>query len=390
MSNSEILALEIKARIESVIGQIDDPVPLHRPSFEGKEWDYVKDCLDSGWVSSVGTYVDRFEQELAAYCGVKRAISVVNGTSALQVCLILAGVRSGDEVLVPALSFIASANAVSYLGAVPHFVDSDLNSLGIDVRALEGYLSKIAEITEDGCFNRNTGRRIAALMPMHTFGHPCDMDGLAIISEKWGIPIVEDAAEALGSKYKDNHVGCFGVAAALSFNGNKIITTGGGGAILTNDERLADKAKHLTTTAKIPHKWEFDHDQVGYNYRMPNINAALGCAQLEMMPDFLRRKRALARRYAEAFSDMEGCTFFSESSDRESNYWINALILDNHGEVELDEILNFLNKNNIMARKAWKILSNVGCYQEMPSMKNRNAKILSNSIINIPSSQCLF
>jgi len=259
----------------------DVPLSLHEPYFRGNENAYVKECIDTGWVSSVGKFVDRFEQELADYTGVKRAVAVSNGTAALHIALLLAGVEAGDEVLVPALTFVATANAVSYLGASPHFVDSEDVSLGMDAEKLDRYLSATVVRKDGYAFNKTTGRRVSVLLPMHTFGHPVDLDVLTAVAEKYHLTLVEDAAESIGSFYKGRHTGNFGRIAALSFNGNKTITTGGGGALLTNDEDLGRHAKHLTTQAKVPHAWEFVHDAIGYNYRMPNINAALGCAQLE-------------------------------------------------------------------------------------------------------------
>jgi len=264
-------------------------IALHEPSFAGNEWTYVKDCLDTGWVSSVGAYVDRLEADLSAYAGVRNAIAVVNGTAALHICLILAGVKANDEVLIPALTFVATANAVAYCGAVPHFADVEERTLGIDPTRLADYLTTTAELRSGGCYNRRTGRRIKAVVAMHTFGHPVDLDPLWRHCLRFGIELIEDAAESLGSFYKGRHTGNWGRLAAVSFNGNKIVTTGGGGAILTNDQELALQARHITTTAKIPHRWAFDHDRIGYNYRLPNINAALGCAQLEQLPGFLTK-----------------------------------------------------------------------------------------------------
>ena len=302
-------AFEVQAVVEalrSVLGEPPTPIALHEPHFGGNEWSYVKDCLDSGWVSSVGAYVDRFEQMLAEITGAQRAIAVVNGTAALHIALQLAGVEPGDEVFVPALTFVATANAVSYCGAVPHFVDSEFRTLGLDASKLADYLGKIAETGAEGCRNRMTGRRIRAVVPMHTFGCPVDLDPLLECCARCGIVVVEDAAESLGSYYKGRHTGTMGRVGTLSFNGNKLVTTGGGGAILVNDAELGKQAKHITTTARQSHRWSFVHDQVGYNYRLPNLNAALGCAQLEQLAGFIESKRALARKYAEAFRDVAG------------------------------------------------------------------------------------
>ena len=302
----------VLAALRTVLPKSTAGVALHEPRFSGNEWAYVKECLDTGWVSSVGKFVDRFEAQLAEYTGAKRAIAVVNGTAALHVCLLLVGVQPGDEVIVPALTFVATANAVTYCGAIPHFADSEFKTLGLDPDKLDVYLQKIGEVRSDGCYNKQTGRRIKAVVPMHTFGHPVDLDSLIEVSARYRLELVEDAAESLGSFYKGRHTGNWGRVSALSFNGNKIITTGGGGAILTNDEELGLRAKHLTTTARVPHAWELSHDMVGYNYRLPNINAALGCAQLEQLPSFLKQKRALAERYKAAFDEVKGVTFFTE------------------------------------------------------------------------------
>ncbi len=285
------LAGQIVAAIQVVTG--DGPVALHEPRFAGNEWVYLKECLDSTFVSSVGKFVDRFESELAAYTGAKHAVAMVNGTAALHIALRLAGVRPDDEVLVPTITFVATANAVTYCGALPHFVESEERTLGVDPVALREYLQRTTECRGDHCVNRATGRVIRALVPMHTFGHPVDIERLCAIARDFRLALIEDAAESLGSTVGERHAGTFGVMGTLSFNGNKTITTGGGGAILTNDRVLAGRAKHLTTTAKVPHRWEYLHDEIGYNYRLPNLNAALGCAQLEQLPAFLSAKRRL-------------------------------------------------------------------------------------------------
>ena len=364
-------------------------IPLHEPVFSGKEKEYVNDAIDSTFVSSVGPYVDRFEQELASYCGVERAVVTVNGTAALHVCLMLAGVQSGDEVLAPALTFVATANAVSYVGAVPHFVDCEEITLGLDPVKLAQYLEEIAERRDDACFNKRTGRKIAAIVPMHTFGHPVRLRELLEVAEKWAIPVVEDAAESLGSYYGEKQTGGFGLVAAVSFNGNKIMTTGGGGAVLTNNHVLADRAKHLTTTAKKPHKWEYEHDIVGYNYRMPNLNAALGLAQLEQMPEFLANKRVLASHYADAFSGIEGLRFMTEPVGCTSNYWLNALILDEKVENALPHILDRTNSSHIMTRPAWKPMHQLAIFRDCPRMDLAVTGSLAKRILNIPSSSQL-
>lgn len=375
--------------LKSVLPTTKGFLPLHEPAFTGNEWLYVKECLDTGWVSSVGKFVDRFEEDLAAYTGVKRAIAVVNGTAALHICLLLTGVKADDEVLMPALTFVATANAVSYCGAIPHFIDCNVETLGVDPKKLDSYLLEIAECTDSGCFNRRTGRRIKAVVPMHTFGHPVDLDPLTEVCNRFGIELIEDAAESLGSFYKGRHTGNWGRVSAVSFNGNKTITTGGGGAILTNDEVLGALAKHLTTTAKVPHPWLFDHDMVGYNYRMPNINAALGCAQLENLPAFLVAKRALAERYRSAFTHIPGVRFFSEPDSCCSNYWLNTLILDHDTASQRDELLKLTNDSAIMTRPVWTLMHKLPMFSDCPRMNLDVSDSLENQLINIPSSQCL-
>jgi len=361
-------------------------IALHEPYFNGNEWNYVKECLDSGWVSSVGQYVDHFEIQLAEYTGIKYAAAVVNGTAALQICLQLIGVAAGDEVFVPTLTFISTANAVSYCGAIPHFVDSEERTLGLDPYKLNKYLDEIAELSPEGCINRKTGRCIKAVIPMHTFGHPVDMDPLVEICQKFKLELIEDAAESLGSYYKGKHTGKHGRASILSFNGNKTITTGGGGAVLTDDESLFILAKHLTAQAKLPHKWSFKHDMVGYNYRMPNINAALGCAQLEQLPEFIKLKRALAQRYQQAFADIDGVTIFKEAAFARSNYWLNVLLLNEEYADERDNLLELTNTMGIMTRPAWTLIHKLPMYENCPHMDLSGAESLERRIINLPSS----
>lgn len=364
----------------------EEPIHLHAPVFEGKEWDYVRECLDTGWVSSVGRFVDEFERRLAEYTGVAHAVVVVNGTSALHVSLILAGVQRGDEVLVPALTFVATANAVAYVGAMPHFVDSEENTLGVDPEKLLDYLKEIVTLKNGEAVNRFTGRRIKAVVPVHTFGHPVDMDPLLEVAARFGLSVVEDAAESLGSLYKDRHTGSFGQIGVLSFNGNKIVTTGGGGAILTNDREIARRAKHLTTTAKQSHPWAFFHNETGFNYRMPNINAALGCAQLEQLDVFIERKRRLAGRYAEAFARVKGVKVFQEQPFARSNYWLNALILEPNYAQSRDAILQATHERGIMTRPAWTLMPKLPMYQHCPRMDLRVAEALEARIVNLPSS----
>lgn len=372
--------------IRSVIGNNKSFYPLHEPLFRGNEWIYTKECLDTGWVSSVGKFVDQFEAELAIYTGAKKAVAVVNGTAALHISLLLAGVKSNDEILIPALTFVATANAVAYCNAVPHFVDCDEKTLGIDPVKLENYLKEFAEIRADGCYNPQTGRRIKAVVPMHTFGHPVDLDRLAEVCKTYGLELVEDAAESLGSFYKGKHTGNYGRISAISFNGNKIITTGGGGAILTNDEELGLLAKHITTTAKIPHRWAFNHDMTGYNYRMPNINAAMGCAQLEQLSCYLEAKKLLAKQYSEAFKNINGISFFTEPVDCNSNYWLNTLLLE-EADIRLrDELLAATNDVGIMTRPVWTPMHKLPMYSACPQMDLSVTENLELRLINIPSS----
>ena len=364
-------------------------ISLHEPSFAGNEWHYVKECLDSGWVSSVGKFVDRFEKDLAEYTGAQRAIAVVNGTAALHVCLKLVGVESKDEVLIPALTFVAPANAVSYLNAIPHFIDSEEKTLGIDPSKLAVYLKDMTKIQDGECRNKMTGRRIKALIPMHTFGHPVDMDPVLELCSRYKLELVEDCAESLGSLYKGHHTGTMGRVSAFSFNGNKICTTGGGGAILTNDEKLGTLAKHITTTARSVHQWEISHDMIGYNYRLPNINAALGVAQLEQLPEFVSKKRMLAERYRRGFKNTKGLRFFVEPEFARSNYWLNALLLDTKNAGERDNLLEKTNSNGIMTRPAWKPMHLLPMFKNCPRMDLSVTEDLAARIINIPSSSFL-
>jgi perosamine synthetase len=366
-----------------------ESIPLHEPNFGGNEWDYVKNCLDSGWVSSVGAYVDRFEQMLCEYTASPYAVATVNGTAALHICLLLAGIKAGDEVLVPTLTFIATANAVTYCNAIPHFVDVEERTLGIDPVKLNEYIKEISEIRGDVCYNRLTGRPIRAVVPMHTFGHPVDMDPLQELCERYHLVMVEDAAESLGSFYKGQHTGTRGFVSSLSFNGNKTITTGGGGAILTDSASIAKLAKHMTTQAKAAHRWEFNHDMIGYNYRMPNINAALGCAQLEQLSGFIEKKRNLAKRYQEVFQDVPGIRFFIEPDFAHSNYWLNTLILDKEYSFERDNLLESTNNAGIMTRPLWTLMHRLNMYRDCPRMDLSVAESLESRIINIPSSACL-
>lgn len=376
-------AAAVVSALQSVLGP--QTAMLHAPVFAGNEWAYLKDCLDTTFVSSVGAYVDRIELDLARYTGSAHAIAVVNGTAALHVALLLAGVLRDDEVLVPALTFAATANAVSYCGAIPHFIDSSDETLGVDPVALEAWLDTIAERTEAGCLNRQTGRIIRAIVPMHTFGHPCDMGGLLAVADKFGIAVVEDAAESLGSFYKGRHTGTFGRLGTLSFNGNKIMTTGGGGAVLTNDPELARRAKFITTTAKRPHKWEYVHDEIGFNYRMPNLNAALGCAQLEQLPQFLESKRRLHEQYQAAFSSVEGFTLVTEPEGCSSNFWLQAIRLDAPNMERRNQVLEATDAAGYMSRPVWRLMHNLKPFENCPRAPLERAERLEQTLINIPS-----
>lgn len=382
-----ILAEQVVTAIHAVAGA--RPAVLHEPSFSGNEWLYLKECLDSTFVSSVGKFVDRFEVDLAAFAGARHAVAVVNGTAALHIALKLAGVNADDEVLVPALTFVATANAVTYCGATPHFVDSEARTLGIDAAKLRDYLFSHTEQCAGHCVNRSTGRVIRALVPMHTFGHPGDVDGLLAVARDFNLALVEDAAESLGSYYHGQHTGTFGLMGTLSFNGNKTITTGGGGAILTNNPELARRAKHLTTTAKLPHAWEYRHDEIGYNYRMPNLNAALGCAQLEQLPMMLAAKRKLFQRYQVAFSPVHGIKLVAEPERCQSNYWLQALMLDMEQVNQRDSILKSTNDAGLMTRPVWILMHELMPFKDCPRMDLVVAQSLSQRLINIPSSSNL-
>jgi perosamine synthetase len=386
MSTSNLTSQVVQA-LRSVVGQ--KPVGLHEPTFSGNEWEYLKDCLDSTFVSSVGRYVDRFEVELARHCAAGYAVAVVNGTAALHVALKLAGVMAGDEVLIPALTFVATANAVSYCGATPHFVDSETTTLGIDAIKLRGYLHQISDVSSGQCINRQTGKVIRAVVPMHTFGHPVNLDELLSVAREFNIVMIEDAAESLGSYYKGRHTGTFGAIGTLSFNGNKTITTGGGGALLIDDPDVAKRAKHITTTAKQPHAWEYRHDEIGFNYRMPNINAALGCAQLEQLPGMLESKRRLYGLYRDAFEGIEGVELMCEPPHSRSNYWLQTLVL--HPEVAecRDELLRSTNDAGIMTRPVWTLMHKLPQFSRCPRMDLSCAESLSARVINIPSSSHL-
>jgi perosamine synthetase len=371
--------------IASVIGPAPQFIALHEPEFAGREWDYVKDCLDTGWVSSVGSYVDRIEVMLGELTQTS-AVACVNGTAALHMAYMLAGYRAGDEVLVPSLTFVATINPVHYIGAIPHFVDSCPLTLGVDPVALDAYLRDVAELRGGECFNRATGRRISGLVVTHIFGHAADMDGLCDVAARWGLALVEDAAEALGTLYKGKPVGGFGVAAALSFNGNKIVTTGGGGAVICGDPALARRAKHLTTTAKQPHRWRFDHDAVAYNYRMPNINAALGCAQLERLDDAMARKKLLHERYRAALQGISEVRYINAPDHSRSNNWLLGFMLDGATMDSRDIVLAALNDANYMSRPVWTLCHRLPMNADCPAAPLPVATRLEREIVNIPSS----
>lgn len=361
-----------------------DNVPLSVPKFAGNEKKYLNECIDTTFVSSVGQFVDRFEKDMEAYTGAKRAVVCVSGTNALHMAMMLAGVERDDEVLTQALTFIATCNAISYIGAHPVFIDVDRSTMGLSPDAVKQWLSKNAEIRNGECYDKQTGRRVKACVPMHTFGHPVRIEELAGICSEWHIELVEDAAESIGSKYKGTHTGLFGKVGALSFNGNKTITTGGGGMLLFMDEELGALAKHLTTQAKIPHRWEFKHDHIGYNYRMPNINAALGCAQLENLDKFIADKRNTASAYEEFFRNVDGMDFFTEPENSFSNYWLNAVILPDH-----DKQLEFLqetNDNGVMTRPIWELMNRLPMFEKCQHDSLENTVWFADRVVNIPSS----
>lgn len=387
ISSLDTLPGRVTKALADVLGKQN--VALHEPRFKGNEAKYLQQCLESTFVSSVGPFVDRFEAELAAYTGVKHAIAVVNGTAALHVALLLAGVQPTDEVLVPALTFVATANAVCYCRAVPHFVDSSFTTLGLDPLALREHLTVSCELRDGYCVNRATGRVVRAVVAMHTFGHPLDIDTLLDVSREFHIAVVEDAAESLGSTWHGRHTGGFGLLGTLSFNGNKTITTGGGGAILTNDSALARRAKHLTTTAKLPHRWAFEHDELGYNYRMPNLNAALGVAQLEQLPALVEAKRRLYCCYSQAFRGMTGVRLFQEPAGGFSNYWLQTLLLDETLVDQRDAILAATNEAGYMTRPCWSLMPTMVYMSCSPAAPLPVAQALAARIINLPSSAFL-
>lgn len=369
--------------IRQTFHQPDGMVPLHAPCFVGNEKKYLNECIDSTYVSSVGKFVDRFEEMVAQYTGAKRAVVCVNGTNALHLAMLLAGVEREDEVITQPLTFIATCNAVSYISAHPVFLDVDLDTMGLSPSKMREWLQLNSEIRNNTCYNKISGRRIKACVPMHTFGHPVHLDELSALCKEYHIELVEDAAESLGSFYKGKHTGIFGKVGAVSFNGNKTITTGGGGMLLFMDEELGKYAKHLTTQAKIPHRWEFVHDHVGYNYRMPNINAALGCAQMEHLQEFVDNKRELAQKYIEYFKGSD-ITFFSEPADCKSNYWLNAVLLKD--KTSRDRFLEETNDAGVMTRPVWQLMNRLPMFGACLCGDLTNAEWLEARLVNIPSS----
>ena len=361
----------------------DEFIPLHRPIFEGNERKYLVDCIDSNFVSSVGVKVAEFEEKIAEYTGSKYAVATVNGTSALHVAIELAGVNIGDEVLSQALTFIATCNAITYAGAHPVFVDVDLETMGMSPNALREFLEAHAEKTSSGALNKGTGRKIAACIPMHTFGFPCRIEEIVSICDEWGIAVIEDAAESLGSYVAGKHTGTFGQMATLSFNGNKVITTGGGGMLITDDPELAKRAKHITTTAKVPHPYEFVHDETGYNYRMPNLNAALGCAQMERLEEFLTLKAEVASKWGKFF-DVNGVKFARAEGSNRANHWLNAIILESIED--RNKFLATTNKKGVMTRPIWQLMSELAMFKDCQADSLVNSKWLVDRVVNIPSS----
>lgn len=381
---------QVVQAVASVLGEAERPIALHVPSLGGNCGKYVLDCVKTGWVSSVGAYVERFEREIADYTGAKRAVACVNGTAALHIALLMAGVKPGDEVLCPSLTFVATANAITYAGAVPHFVEINAATLGVDPGRLEAHLDAVTEHRNGRLVNRETGRRVAALIGMHALGHPFDIDGTLQVCHRIGVPLVEDAAESLGSIYHDRHTGTFGQIGILSFNGNKIVTTGGGGMILANDSAQADWAKHVTTTAKQPHRWAYRHDEVGFNYRMPNLNAALGCGQLEQIDQMLAAKRALAQCYIEAFEPLEGMAIIPEPEGTRSNYWLASLVLDEALACEREAIIDALHEHGFLVRPIWTPMHELAMYRDCPRMDLPVTRQMAGRVISLPGSACLY
>lgn len=369
--------------IHQLFGTVET-VPLHAPLFIGNEKKYLEECIDTTFVSSVGKFVDRFEADMAAYTGATKAVVCVSGTNALHMAMMLAGVERDDEVLTQALTFIATCNAISYISAHPVFIDVDMETLGLSPKSVKDWLIKNAEVRNGTCYNKHSGRRVKACVPMHTFGHPVKIDELAAVCEEWHLELVEDAAESIGSLYKGRHTGTFGKVGAISFNGNKTITTGGGGMLLFQDEELGTLAKHLTTQAKVPHRWAFVHDHIGYNYRMPNINAALGCAQLENIDRYVADKRETAAIYADFFKNIPDITFFTEPENCRSNYWLNVVMLKD--KTAQQEFLEYTNDHGVMTRPVWELMNRLEMFKHCETDGLKNTQWLADRIVNIPSS----
>ena len=361
----------------------DSFIPLHVPYFGGNEKKYLLETIDSTFVSSVGPFVDQFELLMSEITKTQKAVAVVNGTAGLQIALQLVGVKPGDEVITQALTFVATANAIAYNNANPIFLDVDLDTMGLSPKAVAQFLEEFGDLREDGCYNKKTGNKISACVPMHTFGFPIHLDELMTVCNTWNIPVVEDAAESLGSQYKEKLTGSFGKIGVFSFNGNKIVTSGGGGALVTNDIAIGEKGKYLTTTAKVPHPYEYVHDEIGYNYRMPNLNAALACAQLEQLSGFIENKRKLAKEY-HAFFVTKGIKFRLETPETKANYWLMAIELENKSERDL--FLKSTNQNNIMTRPIWQLMFRLPMYANCQKDEQINAAFLEERIVNIPSS----
>jgi len=377
----------ITDKIREIFGEQEKKIPLHEPLFIGNEKKYLEECIDSTYVSSVGKFVTQFEEITAEYLGAKKAIVCSNGTAALHISLLLSNVKMGDEVITQPLTFIATVNAISYIKAKPVFVDVDLETMGLSPSGLINFLEEFAEMHNDGfCYNKKTKNKISACIPMHTFGHPCKIDEIAIICERYNIALIEDAAESIGSKYKGQHTGTFGKFGVLSYNGNKTITTGGGGMILTNDEHLGKLAKHLTTQAKVSHRWEFIHDDIGYNYRMPNLNAALGVAQMENLDRYIESKRKLAMVYKSFFNE-NNIPFFIEPENAFSNYWLNVIFFKD--KTERDAFLEYSNEHKVMTRPAWRLMNNLPMFKDCLTYNIKNAEWLEARLVNIPSSVIL-
>ncbi len=377
--------MNIDALIEHVRQQYrsSDFIPLHEPRFAGREKEFLSECIDSTFVSSIGAFVDRFETELSEYVGASYCVAAVNGTAALHAALVVLGVDTDHEVITQPLTFVATCNAIKYCGAEPIFVDTHQDTLSLDPQRLEDFLIRQTVMDGDICRNRTSGKAIRVCVPMHTFGHAALIDDIEIICGKYNIVVLEDAAEALGSRYRNKHLGTFGLMGVLSFNGNKIITSGGGGAIVTDDEELYLQLKHITTTAKTAHAWEYQHDKVGFNYRMPNINAALACAQLENLENFVLKKRELASIYAD-FCETNEIEFVSEPEDSRSNYWLNAVICKDLSE--RDELLKRSNEKNVMMRPVWGLMNNLPEFANCEHTSLSNSTYISDRIVNIPSS----